>query len=81
VAFRRSATLPKLNREKFMAESNRLSFVQWAVCVIAVIGFAFDTYELLVLPLILGPAVQELLGQASDCLADTSPIALAAGAF
>ena len=47
-----------------MAESNRLSFVQWAVCVIAVIGFAFDTYELLVLPLILGPAVQELLGQA-----------------
>jgi MFS family permease len=46
-----------------MAESNRLSFVQWAVCVIAVIGFAFDTYELLVLPLILGPAVQELLGQ------------------
>jgi MFS family permease len=47
-----------------MAESKRLSFVQWAVCVIAVIGFAFDTYELLVLPLILGPAVQELLGQA-----------------
>ena len=47
-----------------MTESNRLSFVQWAVCVIAVIGFAFDTYELLVLPLILGPAVQELLGQA-----------------
>jgi MFS family permease len=47
-----------------MAEFNRLSFVQWAVCVIAVIGFAFDTYELLVLPLILGPAVQELLGQA-----------------
>jgi MFS family permease len=47
-----------------MAESQRLSFVQWAVCVIAVIGFAFDTYELLVLPLILGPAVQELLGAA-----------------
>src|SRR5205085_8700322 len=32
----------------------------WAVCVVAVIGFAFDTYELLILPLILGPALMEL---------------------
>lgn len=47
-----------------MAESQRLTFVQWAVCVIAVIGFAFDTYELLMLPLILPPALGELLGAA-----------------
>jgi MFS family permease len=43
-----------------MAESKRLSFVQWAVCVIAVIGFAFDTYELLMLPLVVRPALAEL---------------------
>jgi MFS family permease len=47
-----------------MAESQRLTFVQWAVCVIAVIGFAFDTYELLMLPLVLPPALGELLGAA-----------------
>lgn len=44
-----------------MAGSQRLTFVQWAVCVIAVIGFAFDTYELLMLPLVLPPALGELL--------------------
>lgn len=32
------------------------------VCVIASIGFAFDIYELLMLPLIVRPALQELLG-------------------
>jgi MFS family permease len=32
--------------------------------VIASIGFAFDIYELLMLPLIVGPALQELLGAA-----------------
>ncbi|MGD9632354.1 MAG: MFS transporter [Pirellulales bacterium] len=47
-----------------MAESERLTFVQWAVCLIAVIGFAFDTYELLMLPLVLPPALGELLGAA-----------------
>jgi len=30
----------------------RLTLVQWLICIIAVIGFAFDTYELLMLPLI-----------------------------
>jgi MFS family permease len=37
----------------------RLSAVQWLICIIAVIGFAFDTYELLMLPLILRPALVE----------------------
>ena len=45
-----------------MANSERLTPVQWTVCVIAAIGFAFDIYELLMLPLIVGPALQELGG-------------------
>jgi len=36
--------------------------VQWLVCAIAAIGFAFDIYELLMLPLIARPAIQELGG-------------------
>ncbi len=36
----------------------------WLICIIASIGFAFDIYELLMLPLIVGPALQELLGAA-----------------
>ncbi|MEX2187307.1 MAG: MFS transporter [Pirellulales bacterium] len=37
----------------------RLTKVQWLVCVIASIGFAFDIYELLMLPLILPDALRE----------------------
>src|SRR5256885_9249424 len=37
-----------------------LSGRQWGICVIAAIGFAFDTYALLVAPLIVGPALGEL---------------------
>src|ERR1700686_432597 len=40
--------------------SPRLTPVQWVICVIAAIGFAFDTYSLLVLPLIVRPALMEL---------------------
>src|ERR1700686_914826 len=40
--------------------SPRLTPVQWLICVIAAIGFAFDTYELLVLPLIVRPALMEM---------------------
>ncbi|MCM2374411.1 MFS transporter [Rhodopirellula sp. ICT_H3.1] len=36
--------------------------VKWIVCIIAAIGFAFDIYELLMLPLILRPALSELVG-------------------
>jgi MFS family permease len=42
----------------------RLTRTQWLICFIAAIGFAFDIYELLMLPLIVGPALQELLGAA-----------------
>jgi MFS family permease len=43
------------------AASSRLTLTSWLVILIAVIGFAFDTYELLMFPLIGGPAVAELL--------------------
>lgn len=36
--------------------------VKWLILVIASIGFAFDIYELLMLPLIAQPAIRELLG-------------------
>lgn len=42
----------------------RLTSVQWLVCVLAAIGFAFDIYELLMLPLIVRPALMELIGAA-----------------
>ena len=45
-----------------MANSTRLTPTQWTICVIAAIGFAFDIYELLMLPLIVGPALLELGG-------------------
>lgn len=37
-----------------------LTRIQWLICVIAAIGFAFDIYELLMLPLIIRPALLEL---------------------
>ena len=42
------------------AEPLRLTRTQWLICVIAAIGFAFDIYELLMLPLIIRPALKEL---------------------
>ncbi len=41
---------------------SRLTFTVWLIIVIAAIGFAFDIYELLMLPLIVRPALMELLG-------------------
>ena len=40
---------------------SRLTPLQWVIAVIAAIGFAFDSYVLLVLPLIIRPALIELL--------------------
>ncbi len=39
-----------------------LTGTEWLICAIAALGFAFDIYELLMLPLIVGPALLELLG-------------------
>jgi MFS family permease len=44
------------------SESLRLTPIQWLICVIAVIGFAFDTYVLLMLPLIIRPAIEGMGG-------------------
>src|SRR4026207_1719935 len=38
-----------------------LTLTEWLVILVAVIGLAFDTYELLLLPLIAGPAMAEIL--------------------
>jgi MFS family permease len=48
------------------AERPRLTGVQWLICGIAALGFAFDIYELLVMPLIARPALSELLGVDPD---------------
>jgi MFS family permease len=42
----------------------KLTSTQWLICIIAAIGFAFDIYEILMLPLVVRPAIQELLGAA-----------------
>ncbi len=42
----------------------QLTPVQWLICAIAAIGFAFDIYEILMLPLIVRPALLELTGAA-----------------
>ncbi len=41
---------------------SRLTPIQWLICAIAAIGFAFDIYEILMLPLIVRPALLELTG-------------------
>src|SRR5207248_9960678 len=40
----------------------RLTMSQWLIAIVAAIGFAFDSYVLLMLPLIVRPALIELLG-------------------
>jgi MFS family permease len=46
--------------------SGRLSLTGWLVCAIAAIGFAFDIYELLMLPLVIKPALAALGGLTPD---------------
>ena len=45
-------------------EAKPLTPTQWLICTIAVIGFAFDIYELLMLPLVIRPALMEMAGVA-----------------
>ena len=45
-----------------LTAAGRLSFTGWLVCAIAAIGFAFDIYELLMLPLVIKPALAALGG-------------------
>ena len=39
-----------------------LTPLQWLICAIAALGFAFDSYVLLMVPLVIPPALVELLG-------------------
>src|SRR5262245_60225383 len=43
----------------------RLTRTQWLICIVAALGFAFDAYELLMLPLIVQPALIDLTGFAA----------------
>ena len=40
--------------------SRRLTPIQWLICAIAAIGFAFDIYEILMLPLIVTPGAARI---------------------
>lgn len=51
---------PDMAHPTAVATARRLTAVQWVICAIAAIGFAFDTYALLVLPLIVGPALTDM---------------------
>lgn len=42
------------------APAKPLTATEWLICAVASIGFAFDIYVLLVLPLIVGPALSDL---------------------
>jgi len=44
----------------------QLTRTQWLICLIASIGFAFDIYELLMLPLVIKPALAALGGVGPD---------------
>jgi MFS family permease len=48
--------------------AGRLSVTGWLVCAIAAIGFAFDIYELLMLPLVIKPALAALGGTTPEGL-------------
>ena len=51
-----------MSKQGIVKPALKLTPLQWVICIIAVIGFAFDTYEILMLPLILRPAIFELTG-------------------
>src|SRR5262245_4350723 len=52
--------------EVITRESTKIGLtpLQWVICAIAVIGFAFDTYAILMLQLVIRPALLELTGAA-----------------
>ena len=48
--------------EAHPGSTSRLTPLEWLICAIAAIGFAFDIYEILMLPLVVRPALLELTG-------------------
>jgi MFS family permease len=53
---------PPRRAERPASLARSLTLTEWLICFVAALGFAFDIYELLMLPLIVGPALLELLG-------------------
>ena len=49
-----------------MTATGKLTLTGWLVCAIAAIGFAFDIYELLMLPLVIKPALAALGGMTPE---------------
>ena len=56
-----------------MSASGKLTLTGWLVCAIAAIGFAFDIYELLMLPLIIKPALAALGGMSPEGVPNLVP--------
>src|SRR5262245_32597262 len=46
--------------DEMTVRSARLTAVQWLVCGVAALGFAFDLHEIVVLPLVLRPSLAGL---------------------
>jgi MFS family permease len=55
-------------------EPQKLTFTIWLILIIASIGFAFDIYELLVMPIIARPALSSLLGVDPDTASGTQAV-------
>jgi MFS family permease len=55
------------------SSSRGLTTTQWLICTMAAIGFAFDIYELLMLPLIVRPAIAALSNAPPDQVALWQP--------
>jgi MFS family permease len=49
-----------------VSAAGRLTLTGWLVCGIAALGFAFDIYELLMLPLVIKPALAQLGGMSPE---------------
>ena len=58
-----TATAPSVT-----SAAGRLTLTGWLVCAIAALGFAFDIYELLMLPLVIKPALAALGGSSPEGL-------------
>src|SRR3990172_11451346 len=59
---------PMTTEAKTVTPDLRFTPLQWLICVIASIGFLFDVYEILMLPLIVRPALLELTDRKSTRL-------------
>ena len=46
--------------------ARRLTTTEWVICGVAALGFAFDLYEMLVMPIVLRPALGTLGGLESE---------------